>query len=146
MVPEAATAVRDGAKVAVKPAVLNTLDDHTTSINSNTSALVPATLLNTIKTISGLQSGLMEDPLATLLSTYNSVADSNGIYTVRDYKRLDGTLYMKSTLSGGTSPNYTTDVWKFYAADGTTLKATVTWAIAYDGNGKVQNQVVSSVV
>ena len=77
------------------------------------------------------------------LNSYASVVDANGIYTVIDYKRANGTLYMKSTLSGGTSPNYTTDTWKFYDSAGTTVIATKTWTIAYDANGKITSKVVA---
>lgn len=76
-------------------------------------------------------------------SSYASVPDSNGTYTVVDYKRLDGTLVMKSTLSNGTSPNYTTDTWQFYDSTGTTIIATKTWTITYDSNGKVVSKVVA---
>lgn len=82
----------------------------------------------------------------TLISNYSSYAsgkDGNGIYTVVDYKRADATLYMKSTLSGGTSPKYTTDTWKFYDALGTTIIKTITWTLSYDGDGKIISKVVA---
>lgn len=50
---------------------------------------------------------------------------------------------MKSTLSGGTSPSYTTDIWQFYDALGTTVIATKTWTITYDANGKITSKVVA---
>lgn len=77
------------------------------------------------------------------LNSYASSKDANGIYTVMDYKRADGTIYMKSTLSGGTSPNYTTDTWQFYDTDGTTLILTKTWTLTYDADGKITSKVVS---
>lgn len=77
------------------------------------------------------------------LNSYASVVDSNGIYTVLDLKRSDATLYMKSTLSGGTSPSYTTDTWLFYDALGTTVVLTKTWTIAYDAGGKITSKVVA---
>lgn len=80
------------------------------------------------------------------LENYNSYAsskDANGIYTVIDYKRADGTLYMKSTLSGGTSPKYTADTWQFYDNLGTTIIATKTWTLTYDVDGKVISKVVA---
>jgi methionine synthase I (cobalamin-dependent) len=76
-------------------------------------------------------------------NSYASAVDANGVYTVVDYKRADGTLYMKSTLSGGTSPNYTTDTWQFYNDAGTTVILTKTWTIAYDANGKITSKVVA---
>lgn len=69
--------------------------------------------------------------------------DANGIYTVVNYKRADGTLYMKSTLSGGTSPNYTTDTWQFYDDTGTTVVLTKIWTLTYDADGKIISKVVA---
>jgi hypothetical protein len=86
------------------------------------------------------------DAINVKLSDYNAYAssvDANGIYTIMQYKRADGTLYMKSTLSGGTSPNYTTDTWQFYDNLGTTVIATKTWTITYDANGKITSKVVA---
>jgi len=75
---------------------------------------------------------------------YMSNHDSNGVATVVEYKRpADGTLYMKSTLSGGASPNYTTDTWQYFAADGVTVILTKTWTMSYDGNGNILSKVVS---
>lgn len=67
--------------------------------------------------------------------------DAKGIYTVVNYKRGDGTLYMKSTLSGGTTPNYTTDTWRFYDASGATVIKTITWTLTYDTDGNVVDSV-----
>lgn len=80
------------------------------------------------------------------LSNYNSYAsakDSNGIFTVVDYKRTDNTLYMQSVLSGGTSPQYTTDTWQFYNALGSSVIKTVTWTITYDVAGAITSKVVA---
>ena len=77
------------------------------------------------------------------VNAYNSVADSNGVYTVVDYKRPNGTLFMKSTLSGGTSPNYTTVTWKYYDTAGSTVILTKTWTITYDVNGRQVSRVVA---
>lgn len=76
-------------------------------------------------------------------NTYSSNIDSNGIFTTVDYKRSDATLYLNSTLSGGTSPSYTTDTWTFYQADGTTVDHIVTWTLTYDSNGNVVSKVAS---
>lgn len=77
------------------------------------------------------------------LNSYASAVDSSGIYTVLSFKRSDATLYMKSTLSGGTSPSYTTDTWQFYDTAGTTVMLTKTWTIAYDAGGKITSKVVA---
>lgn len=76
------------------------------------------------------------------LNQYLSNKDANGIYTVVDYKRLDETLYMKSTLSGGTSPNYITCTWKFYDKTGTNLITTKIWDLNYDNDGIIISKVV----
>lgn len=81
------------------------------------------------------------------LANYNQFAsakDTNGIYTVSEFKRTDGTLYMKSTLSNAdTNGNYQTMTWQFYADDGTTVTDTKVWAISYDADGNVISKVVA---
>lgn len=62
--------------------------------------------------------------------------DSNGIFTTVTYKRKsDGTIYAKSVLSGGTSPNYTTKTETFYGADGATVIETNVYTVSYDSDG-----------
>lgn len=75
-------------------------------------------------------------------STYKSNVDSNGIATEVDLKRKDGTLILKSVLSGGTSPNYTTRTETYYEADGTTIRETITYVINYDANGNLVSEVI----
>ena len=69
--------------------------------------------------------------------------DSNGIYTEVDHKRADGTLILKSVLSGGTSPRYTTRTVTKYKADGTTVEWAKTFTITYDSNGNVASEVLT---
>ena len=77
-------------------------------------------------------------------NSYSSNIDANGIYTVVDYKRADGTLYMKSTLSNpDANSNYQTDTWQFFDVAGTTVILTVTWTLTYDADGNVISKVVS---
>jgi hypothetical protein len=73
---------------------------------------------------------------------YKSGKDSNGIYTVVEYKRTNGTLYARSVLSGGTSPQYTTRTITYYGTDGTTVIDTVTKNLIYDSDGELINEVV----
>lgn len=62
--------------------------------------------------------------------------DSNGIFTTVTYKRKsDGTIYAKSVLSGGASPNYTTKTETFYGADGATVIETNVYTVSYDSDG-----------
>lgn len=67
--------------------------------------------------------------------------DSNGIYTQVDYKREDGTLYMRSVLSGGTSPQYTTRTITIYDTDGTTVLETITHTLTYDSDGNLISEL-----
>lgn len=67
--------------------------------------------------------------------------DSEGIYVILDYKRADGTLFKKSTLSGGTSPEYTTRTVDFYDTDGVTIAQTVTYSLTYD-DGDLISEVI----
>lgn len=72
---------------------------------------------------------------------YKSEKDSNGIFTTVDYKRADGTLYARSVLSGGTSPQYTTRTITYYAANGTTVLRTDTYKLTYDTDGDLISEV-----
>ncbi|MBB6283834.1 hypothetical protein [Geobacillus subterraneus] len=74
-------------------------------------------------------------------NVYKSEKDSNGIFTVVEYKRPDGTLYAKSVLSGGTSPQYTTRTITYYAADGTTVIRTDPYTLVYDADGDLISEV-----
>lgn len=58
--------------------------------------------------------------------------DGNGIFTETRIKRTDGTLLIKSVLSGGTSPAYTTRTEYIYDIDGTTILITNIYTLAYD--------------
>lgn len=72
---------------------------------------------------------------------YKSGKDSSGIFTIVEYKRADGTLYARSVLSGGTSPQYTKRTITYYAADGTTVLLTDTYTLTYDADGDLISEV-----
>lgn len=74
-------------------------------------------------------------------STYKLNPDDNGIFTEIQYKRSNGTLIMKSILSGGTSPNYTTRTETEYEQDGITVKTTKVYTITY-----IDDKVTSEVL
>lgn len=80
------------------------------------------------------------------LSNYNSYAsikDDNGIFTVVEYKRTDGTLYMKSTLSNANADGkYQTNVWLLYDDLGIEVIQTIPWTISYDTDGDIISKVV----
>jgi hypothetical protein len=68
---------------------------------------------------------------------HNSEKDGYGIFTETQFKRYsDGSLFRKSVLSGGTSPQYTTRTETWYDTDGTTVLRTNTYTLAYDGDVK----------
>ena len=76
-------------------------------------------------------------------STYRSGLDGNGIYTVITYKRADGTNYKVSTLSGGTSPTYTTRTVVNYGADGTTVTSTQVYTLTYADGVNLSQEVLN---
>jgi hypothetical protein len=77
------------------------------------------------------------------LSTYRSGVDGNGIYTVITYKRADGTNYKVSTLSGGSSPAYTTRTVDNYGADGTTVTSTQVYTLTYADGVNLSQEVLN---
>lgn len=79
---------------------------------------------------------------ANELSVVKSVKDSEGIFKTVTYKRKwDNTIFAKSVLSGGTSPQYTTRTLTFYNADGITVKATKIYTLSYDADGDLVSEV-----
>ncbi|MBW9154850.1 hypothetical protein [Clostridium tagluense] len=75
-------------------------------------------------------------------STYKLGIDSNDIYTQVLRKRANGTLIIKSILSGGTSPTYTTKTETKYGADGATVEWSKAYALTYDADGNMINEVL----
>lgn len=69
--------------------------------------------------------------------------DVNNIWTEVDLKRKDGTLIVKSVLSGGTSPTYTTRTETYYAVDGTTVTNTVIYTRTYNIDGILITEVMN---
>ncbi|WP_306009336.1 hypothetical protein [Bacillus sp. MMSF_3328] len=70
------------------------------------------------------------------LRTAKSSKDANGIYTVVEYRRkTDNTLFARSTLSGGTAPQYTTRTITYYSTNGSTVLKTDSFTINYDSDG-----------
>lgn len=68
--------------------------------------------------------------------------DANGIFTSVEYRRkTDNTLVVKSVLSGGTSPKYTTRTLTYYGMDGTTVENTTTKSLSYDVDGDLISEV-----
>ncbi|WP_404427317.1 hypothetical protein LG296_01735 [Ureibacillus chungkukjangi] len=72
---------------------------------------------------------------------YKSNKDSEGTFTTVEYKRTDGTLAVKSILSGGTAPNYTTRTITYYGANGTSVEKTTIRTLSYDSDGVLVSEV-----
>jgi len=73
---------------------------------------------------------------------YKSGKDPNGIFTIVEYKRADGTLFKKSVLSNPDSnQRYQTQTITYYASDGVTILGTETWSLTYDSDGDLVNEV-----
>ncbi len=77
----------------------------------------------------------------TDFKVYKSGKDANGVFTTVEYKRQDDTLAVKSILSGGTSPNYTTHTITYYGLNGTTAEKTTTRTLSYDADGDLLSEV-----
>lgn len=104
-----------------------------------------ASLIKAINSVKDDLNDHMNDvmPHQDYLSQYGSDPDVDGIYRVVDFKRPDGRMYMKSTLSNpDTQNNYQTVTWEFYNTEGTAIVRTVYWSITYDINGVASSKVV----
>lgn len=75
-----------------------------------------------------------------------SVKDAENLFTVITYKRQDTTKFAESTLSGGTTPLYTTQTVIYYDTDGITPLVTVTYALTYDGDNDLLTATITGVV
>lgn len=78
---------------------------------------------------------------------YYSTSKSNGVdeYGIAsevDLKRKDGTLILKSVLSGGNTPAYTTRTETYYSTDGTTPIKTIVYALSYDSDNNLISEVM----
>lgn len=103
---------------------MGSLDNLTTTDKTNLVAAINE--VNTKSTAS-----------TTPYSSYSLNKDSEGVYTVVEIKTNSGVLYARSTLSGGTSPQYTTRTINYYGTDGTTITTTNVFTINYDGDNIV---------
>lgn len=69
------------------------------------------------------------------------------IYRIVEFKRKDGTLYARSTLS---EPNvdgqYTNLFMRYYNSDGSRILRTEIWVLAYDADGRVTTKALQNVV
>jgi hypothetical protein len=77
----------------------------------------------------------------TDFKVYKSGKDVNGVFTTIEHKRQDDTLAVRSVLSGGTSPKYTTRTLTYYGLDGTTVEKTIPRTLTYDADGVLISEV-----
>jgi hypothetical protein len=75
---------------------------------------------------------------------HRSGKDANGKFTTVEVKRPDGTLFMKSVLSGtiDTNGNYPTRTESFYDEVGTTQIASVAYSRTFDVDGDLLTEVI----
>lgn len=77
-------------------------------------------------------------------NTYGSSVDGNGVYTIVDLKRQNGTTYMRSTASNAdVNGNYQTLTLTFFDAAGISVVRTDVWTVTYDASNKVVSEVKS---
>ena len=71
---------------------------------------------------------------AVPLRLVRSGVDGNGVFTVVEYHRVGGNRAVRSVLSGGVSPSYTTRTVYEYDLDGTTVLQTTSYTLSYTNN------------
>jgi hypothetical protein len=80
-------------------------------------------------------------PELAVIDDFHSSAydpDDNGIYKTVDYRRMDGTLYMRSTLSQSLGKGMYGNVkLSYFDRTGTVLLHDIIWELQYDINKKI---------
>lgn len=121
-----------------------------TSVNGATGAITGLATDTSVDNKIGILNGELDThlddymPHDSKLNSYASSQDVNGVYTAIEFKRIDNTRYMLSTLSNPNgNGNYQTATWEFYGALGITLALTVTWTFTYDTDGNILTKVVA---
>ncbi|HDR7872380.1 TPA: hypothetical protein QCY10_000127 [Bacillus mobilis] len=77
------------------------------------------------------------------LSNYKSSKDTNGIFSIVECKRKDGTIFRKQILSDpDTNGNYRKQTINFYDESGTKIIGTDVYVITYDADGDVISEVL----
>lgn len=115
----------------------NTTQLATTAFVKNAVDTSANTINETVATHQADYAKLLSDvDVLKKLKKERSSKDNKGVFTTVTYKRkTDNTLYAKSVLSGGISPQYTTRTVTFYDVTGVTVLATVTYTLNYDLDG-----------
>jgi hypothetical protein len=86
---------------------------------------------------------LMEALKREGVETHRSGKDANGKFTTVDFKRQDGSLFMRSVLSGtvDANGNYPTRTETFYQVNGTTSIASISYSRTFDADGDLLTEV-----
>lgn len=92
--------------------------------------------------IQSLVAALNDVAIGPPLSVVRSNEDVNGLFVTIQHFRADNTLYKSSSLSGGTSPLYTTRTVVYYEADGTTVKSTQVYTLNYNAEGVLISEML----
>jgi hypothetical protein len=93
-------------------------------------------------TTAGFMSPVDKDFLQSM-SKYRSGYDPElQLYTIVEYKRKDGTRYMRSVLSNKVNGRYTVRTETYYATNGTSIRKTEVYDITYDTEGNPVNEVL----
>lgn len=105
---------------------------------TDTSSLAPKNAPTFTNTVT-----ITNDLIQQNLEINRSGKDANGKMTIVDYKRQDGTLFMKSTLSGAmdANGNYPTRTEIYYLANGVTVLKTVVYTRTFDVDGDLISEV-----
>ena len=92
--------------------------------------------------IKALVTALNDVVIGPPLSVVRSDEDANGLFVTIKHFRTDSTLYKTSTLSGGTSPLYTTRTVVYFEADGVTVKSNQVYALTYKVDGTLISEIL----
>lgn len=93
-------------------------------------------------TTAGFMDAVDKDSMQSLRKYRSGYDATSQVYTTVEYKRKDGTLFMRSVLSNKVGNNYTVDTRTYYATNGTSVRRTEIWDITYDANGNPVNEVL----
>ena len=109
------------------------------SDHSHSASQVSATATNNTIAATNVQSAIDELSMESL-KVAKSGKDGNAIFTVVEYRRKsDNVLVARSTLSGGTSPQYTTRTLQWFGSAGTVIR-TDTFTLTYDADGDLTSE------
>jgi len=110
--------------------------------NSEILAVTQKALNNVSNEVINVSNNVVKIESEKNLSKLRTNKDAEGIYTTVTYKRkADNTTYCVSTLSGGTTPLYTTRTEQFYDAAGTSVIETIVYTLSYDEDGNLESEV-----